>query len=370
MTIYVIAIFTILFTLYFTRKIEKLRNKALFITFIILWLIAGFRDISVGTDTIAYYQYFSGVSDGSINVLRHMNFPYIFASHGYENGFQLYTLLITKITNSFTTFLLITYGFIYYSFYRFIKKYSRDYLLSMVLFITLFFFSSMNTLREALAVAVLAWSYKYIIEKRLLKFLIILLFGILIHQASILMLAAYFVYGKKITRANAVSYFAIAISVFLVIDELIYIAANFNPRYSFYIARLNSYSLGSIMLFTLYASISCLLFYLYSNYQNNRFAKILDTLKQSFYLKMIILSTLCALVAIKVNALSRTSDYFMIFSLISIPYFFSISKRIRLINSYRYGLISLLFIYCFAILLFRPTWFSVSSYHIISGFAL
>jgi len=367
MQIYIYSILVIFVALFMSRNIPKLKHKALFASFIILWLISGLRDVSVGTDTVAYSQYFSLVRDGQINILDSINFPNIFIVNGFESGFAIYNYVSSLLFKSFTSFLLLTYGFMYYSFYRFIKKYSSDYLMSMMIFITLFYFGSMNTLRQFLAMSILVWGFESIINRRFYRYLLIVLLATLIHQVSIIMIIPYFLYNKRIGNSTLLLYSTITIPTLLFIDKIVYSLAADNPRYSFYIDRLNSFSLGSYFSLIVITSMTLALYVLYRSNINHIGKNLSEILKINFYLKMMLLSTVSSIIALRVNSFGRVTELFLIFAIVSIPAFIKLNVNVRLVNSYKLIFIIVLFTLCFGSLMLKPEWLMVTQYKFVSG---
>jgi len=360
MTIYIVTILVISVLLISTKKYSKLNDMALFTSFILLWLIAGLRGLTVGVDTIPYYQFFSLVQEAGVKSLNGVSIVNLFSVNGFENGFTLFTYLIGTLFSSFTTYLLISYGFIYYSFYRFIKKHSSDYLFSMIIFISLFFFGTMNTFRQALAMGVLAWSFSYILERKLIKYIVLVLLATLIHQSSLLMLIPYFLYGKKVSQLNVIISTLATIPLLLLIDKMIFGLAGSNPRYSFYIDRLNSFSLGSMITFMIMFMITVLLFTIYRLSITSCSNK--DHILKSFYLNMMLVSTMFSAVAIKVNSISRVTSLFLMYSVIGIPDFFKNSAKTPFTRSLRLIMMTALIIICFAQLYLKPEWLGVTEY--------
>jgi hypothetical protein len=364
MAIYYVTILVISALLISTKKYRKLNVTALFISFIILWLIASLRGLTVGADTVPYYQFFSLLQEEGIKTLNGVSIVNLFSVNGFENGFTFYTYLIGSLFSSFTTYFLISYGFIYYSFYRFIKKYSSDYLFSMIIFISLFFFGTMNTFRQSLAMGVLAWGFGYILERKLIKYIALVLLATLIHQSSLLMLVPYFLYGKKVSKHNITVSALATIPLLLLINNIIYGLAGSNARYYFYVDRLNSFSIGSVITFLIILMITVLLFTIYRLNNITYFEK--DNILKSFYIKILLLSTVFSAVAIKVNSISRISNLYLMYSVTGIPDFFKHTPRTPYIRSLRLIIMFALLIISFAQLYLKPEWLGVSEYTLTS----
>lgn len=98
-----------------------------------------------------------------------------------------YLLLIGSYLNFypivFAIFSLLTLRIVYIS----INKYSINPVLSWLVFYSfpLFFFASLSTIRQSLATVLIFYSYKFVVEKKYYKFLIILLVAMSFHISAI-----------------------------------------------------------------------------------------------------------------------------------------------------------------------------------------
>ena len=156
MTIYLVQICFIIILGLWINPWRSLQRKKIFLilSFLILVFISGFRNSSVGTDTIHYINAFN-----NINV---MNF---LLSH-FENGFLLYTKVIRNISDDPTLFLFISSTICIGSTCVFIYKFSEDPLLSILLYIVLKpYFFQMTGMRQALATAITVFAFQLILEK-------------------------------------------------------------------------------------------------------------------------------------------------------------------------------------------------------------
>lgn len=366
MTTYVISICLIIFIIALTQKKVALKNGGLLASFFILWLISSTRDSSVGNDTEAYVDFYQNVSSGAIDVIGNINLFNPFDFQGFENGFQLYNYLLSFITSDYTTFFMVTYGIIYFSFYRLINKYSSDPLLSMVIYINLFFFNSMSALRQALAMAILTWGFKYIEKRKFIKYAAIVLIATLFHQASIVMIFPYFMYSRSISMRSILLYLSVALALLLFASQIVITLANENIRYAFYIERLDSYSTGSFITLAMFTLVALYMYFIYKINLKN--AKDEVSLRRgSFTIKTMLLTVVSSIVSLGVNALSRFNTFFMMYNIIMIPNLMAENKIIRRMNSSRLTLVILLFAYSFTLLILRPEWLGITDYQSIIG---
>lgn len=156
MAVYIAEILITILLNYLINPYKSKNNRRIYLilVFLMLFLVAGLRGYSVGTDTGVYVRMF-------VNINR-----YNMAKTRYEKGFLLYLKLLYAINSNPRFFLLvssfITTGIVF----SFIYKYSHHACLSVLLYIMLrAYFSQMNTLREALAVSLCIAGYSILLDE-------------------------------------------------------------------------------------------------------------------------------------------------------------------------------------------------------------
>ena len=131
---------------------EKRRStkRWLAIACVILSLIEGLRDYTVGTDTVTYVAHFLGNDTAK-----------------FETGFELFTKAIRLFTDNPTVYLLCIAFVINGLVARAIYKMSKDAAVSLFIYITLYFyFNAFNGLRQYMAVALLLTTYTFLHERK------------------------------------------------------------------------------------------------------------------------------------------------------------------------------------------------------------
>lgn len=91
---------------------------------------------------------------------------------------------------SFAIFAIIIYGIIGYS----ISVYSENRFESLVIYLALFYLSSLSTIRQAAAVAIIFVGYRFIYEKKLLKYIVIVLIAMGFHSYAFVGIIIYPIY--------------------------------------------------------------------------------------------------------------------------------------------------------------------------------
>lgn len=183
--------FNFLSMIYFMYLEEKTNKKYvkyfLIFNFISIFLISGFRNSSIGTDTRNYESIFSTISSMGFNYYDFEKFP----------GYTIYNLVLSKITtwpqiitivNAFIISLGMCFSF---------KKMSINPYMSSFLYITLYhFFVTMNATRQYISIILLFISLHYFIQKKN-RFILYFLLAISFHQVSIIGLAYFILFRKK-----------------------------------------------------------------------------------------------------------------------------------------------------------------------------
>lgn len=186
MTIVVYFLFPLSLVLF--QRLDRFKIYRL-VVFAMLVLFFGLRSLNVGTDTILYFRMYQ-------NILLFSKEP------GY--------LFLMKVANfvhlNYNAFLVlvgvIIYGLILIS----IKEYSKSFSLSVFCLICLgFFASSMNVMRQYLAIAISFFAFRYIQRGQILKYILFILLAAMFHFSSLAMVLYYPL--LRLLRSKRVLYF-------------------------------------------------------------------------------------------------------------------------------------------------------------------
>lgn len=172
MIVYITGLLASLLCIHFSKKAKKRHNLAAFISALPLGLISAFR-WDVGTDFYAYRMAFESIARGR--------------NYGFEPLFVTISSFAIKIWGNiqgafflfaFLTIFLIT---------KFILQNSNNPKLSFTLFFLLgFYFSSMNIIRQYVALSVILFSVKYAYRKNWIKFSLLCLIAAGFHSSAII----------------------------------------------------------------------------------------------------------------------------------------------------------------------------------------
>lgn len=148
----------------------------------------------IGTD---YFRYL-------VHIERVRSYPFDVAFNMYSKE-PLY-FLIQKVSGIFFSadwgFFLVSSFIIHFFIVASLDYYRQKLSLSFGLFVYyLYLFSfGLNGISQMIAIAIVLYSIKYILERKLLKFIIFIVFATLIHRSAIICLVFYFINIKKEKR--------------------------------------------------------------------------------------------------------------------------------------------------------------------------
>lgn len=202
---------------------KALGRKSFWLPLITLSLFAGIRSYRVGTDSGAYTRDFRI----SLDIY---NFEF---NELVEPGYQFLKYALLRLTNDYFWLFFITALIVVYCYLTIIRKHSVNYWFSVFLFITLgvytFFF---NGLRQGLAMAIFALALPYLLEKRLISYLILCFLASLFHNTALFMIPFYFVVNLRIKPIYKI--IVTFIGSLFVSSFLIQYLAESNDRYESY----------------------------------------------------------------------------------------------------------------------------------------
>lgn len=167
------------------------------------WIIlSGFRDFSVGDDTMAYKWMFDETTRISWERLaNHFVGVMTGAEEGKDPGYYLIQKVIQLVTENYQWYLLIVALLFLIPFGIWIYRNSTEPLLSFLIFSTLFYsFFAITGIRQTIATALAVLvGYYFIQNRRFWPFIGIILLAATIHKSALVFLPFYFLATKAIT---------------------------------------------------------------------------------------------------------------------------------------------------------------------------
>ncbi len=213
----------------FKIKNEKQQELVEILLLFPLFALCAFRAISVGNDTYTYYYGFSRIGNYSslFSVIR---------GSRYEVGYAILTYCLNKLNFSFISFQVITSLFIYFSFFRFFKKYSTNYSFSCFIFLSLrYAMSTMNVIRMWIAIAILLYAIPFVQQRKLRKFLLCVIISSCFHSTALVFAILYPAVKLQINRKTILYTITISTIILLAGKPLFQRITSIIGRYSGYL---------------------------------------------------------------------------------------------------------------------------------------
>ena len=304
----------------------NIRNGLIFLLFFILSAIR----FDVGTDFDNYYYMASGFNEGGYT--------------RFYNDFELGSYALIKLSHFLESpqiFFIISSFITLYCILKTIFKYSHSVLISTIMWLSIpiFFFLSLNGVRQWMAVAIIFFGYQYIQDRKFLKYLICVFLASMFHKSALIALPFYFISTITFNRWYWILFLAIPFALEqTVIHSIQYLFPNYN--YLIVGKRLDG---GNIMKFlVLFVFILLLIFK--KNYKNEDIAQY--NLTMAGCIMFIFFQNLMG------DGTSRIGLYGLVFSLLSIP---------LILNSFKPILVGkcVTILFCYTLLSFSIFW----SYH-------
>lgn len=360
MIIYIILvlIITILgFILKPKRNEDKLNNNSkifLTITFLLLFIVSGFRSKLIGVDTWQFYNAFSRIA--SVDFKQ-------FDIFRYEYGFTFLCWILSKIINNPQILLISTAFFINFSVLHFIRKNSNNIFASVLIYIFLnFYFSYMNIMRQAIAISIILWGYEFLKDKKYLKYTICCIIASLFHESALLALLLIVIKKIKFNKKTILVTIALIVLSLLYGNQFFNIISNYSPRLLYYVDSKFSVSnyFGAVLDAMVYIVLYIIGIIIISKNNKQHFTNKDSSI--NFLIGAIGLACIFHTLTIKVIIFNRFSPYFTIFIVIWITNCLSMIKN----NKSRLLLYIIIFffliLYWLIIMIYRPDWYGVVPY--------
>ena len=187
---------------------------------IILW--AGFRDRWF-SDTNAYVREFIGRPD------TFSELPAYLETVTKDKGFAVFSCLIKiLITDNYRVYLLIIAAIQGLILALVFRKYSSDYWLSVFLFIAATDYISwmFNGIRQFIAVVIVLAGTKWLLEKRYIPYIILVLFASLFHQTALIMIPIAFIVRGKAWNGKTILFIVLSVIAVFFVDKFTNILDN------------------------------------------------------------------------------------------------------------------------------------------------
>ena len=201
MVLYYLAIvlFLILGIFMLGKKNHKYNQTYLLTCFAIMLILHSF----VNPDYCDNYYYGIGYKE-----ISKMSFIDVLKYNASEVGFRVLCKLLAYVSTEWVFGLFAISVIMLSGYYLPTKRYSSSYLFSVLLILVDPFLQSTFVLRQHLAIAIILFSYLYVIEKKLIPYLLTCFIAFLIHQTALIFFPVYFLYHLSRNKFAIVSVIA------------------------------------------------------------------------------------------------------------------------------------------------------------------
>ena len=301
------------------------------------------------SDTVIYKSFFETISNTNSFI----------TDIYFEPGYQIINKLTSLICNDFIFFLFTINFFIWICFASFLKRFSSNLIYSFWLLLFLGYFDqTFNLLRQYMAMAILLYSYKYVINRSLGKFIIMLFIAMSFHASAIIFIITYFTFNFKIKKNFS------TIFIYLFLCVLLFYFSNFIFKLlelTPYAGYLTSKTWGvqeevtkiAPMMNFLILFVIIICYWIYN--------RLNDKVSNSIFI-IVIIGSLMTILSFRFTPIGRVASYFSIFSVILLTNTIAqiYNKRKRFLF---YSFFFIIFLARYVIIAyFRPDWASVYPY--------
>jgi hypothetical protein len=366
----IIGFLTLLATLLFANG-ERVINKKIYIifTFIILFFISAFRSKNIGSDTTAYIYLFEyiGTSENIFTLSSLFSINDILESR-FEIGYIILNKILFNISDHYIILFIVVSFFVLGAWLTFIYRYSNMIWISVFLFINLrFFYFTLSGLRQAIAMAIILISYKFLKERKTTPFVIVILVASLFHLSALIFLIIYPLSTMKFNKKLLVYSFLSGITIYIIYEVILRRFLTLFPKYNMYLD--STYFDGDIKIATILNFLIVLSIFVFGLLITKKRSDGLNSenKKSNIHLMnhIMLMATLFSFVAINANILNRFSSYFFMFTVVYIPLVIGELKKKEVRVLVTYTILLIAFLYNVIILYYKPDWNIIYPYKFI-----
>lgn len=175
---------------------REIKNNYINWTIFFLILITGFRNLSVGPDTAGYYMSYRDLKSEDWDYVIGIFKDYYQNGVGKDVGFSVFRKIFQTFGVSFRFFLIIVAALFFVPYGWVMKLLERNIAASFyafLMFIALFLIYAFSSIRQDIALSATLISFKFIRERRLIPFLILIIAASTIHKSALLFLPYYWI---------------------------------------------------------------------------------------------------------------------------------------------------------------------------------
>ncbi len=319
----------------------------LWLCFIELVFIAGFRAWNIGADTPNYVGEFISAIAGRDWSGSHM-----------ESGYVLYTQFLALFTSNPQAILIANAFVITGAILQTIRKYSPVVLLPVLLFVILDYATTLNILRQYMALAIVLLSFPFVVKRQFVFFAISCLIATTFHTSAILAIGLYFIYPLKFKFKNLWWIMLATMVCFILLAPIADKIISLTGRYASYQGNIllgEETKVASVIKTFVQLSIAGFCVFSYKFLYKEEMHKTKIGLPVSFLLWCSVISVCLQFISIRGIVMERLVIYFSTLNFLSVPFFVHCyPKKSR-------WLVVIILLACFIayrsiIFVYRPDW--------------
>ena len=215
-----VFMYVALLAMYLAANNTSLKNKKVvtLLCFLVLWLIQGLRHESIGIDSCNAYRPFFDRILVSWSDLFDIKDPPL----GFEKGFYLYARFIKLVVGTNTQLFVLLSSFISLAPISYlIYKHSNDVVLSHIVFASfIIYYFGFSGMRQAMAIGIITLGIEMLIQKKKIKFLLLVFLASQIHTSALMFVIAYPLSCLKINKKTYIYLFGLSIFVLMVLKQI------------------------------------------------------------------------------------------------------------------------------------------------------
>ena len=234
MAVYFVTFFLVVLSAFvaYNMNWDKVKQNRCFAIccIVIIGLVSGLRGYSVGADTHSYAYWYTYINSLGWNRAIHDT------QIEMEMGYKIYSLILGEFSSNPRLILFVSSFLIVSSFILFLYKYSDDLFISVLLFMGLnHFFTSINTYRTYIALAIVIWIFPLLLKKRYISSVLLAFIGFTFHRISAIYAFAVFagyIFRKK--RSNIRTVLILELIGVPLVPIAVKVVTVIFPKYEFY----------------------------------------------------------------------------------------------------------------------------------------
>lgn len=364
--LYYLILLVIYFVLGFRElsyPVEKNRGIYTFLLLLPMFILAALRSLEIGNDTIVYYYAFEQIDE-------HMSFLQVVRQSRLESGYLLLCYCCCKLGLSFLGLQILVSFIIYAGLFYGLRKYSVNIAFCCFYFIaSLRMGATMNIVRMFLAISVLIYATKFILERKFLRFCLLVAIACTFHKSAFVF---FVMYPLCVIKKNRFVISGVVLSAIVIM----YLGSTFFTwmtdtldMYEGYVTEERFENMNMLAVtFTLLTTLAILFFAIYSQYfnmpqyeiKNNAFTKSI-TFEYFNQMAMYIVLAM-SIIGLSNNIMSRIAGYFSIFNMFLLASCFNLVKSTYSKIALYVGFSLFYFAYFMIVLTYRSNWNHIVPY--------